>query len=74
MIRIAIDGPGGAGKSSLAKKVAARLGIIYVDTGALYRTIGLYMVKGGIDPKDRDGVVGALGSFTLELSFVDGNR
>ena len=74
MIRIAIDGPGGAGKSSLAKKVAARLGIIYVDTGALYRTIGLYMVKGGIDPKDRDGVVGALGSFTLELSFVDGKQ
>lgn len=74
MIRIAIDGPGGAGKSSLAKEVAARLGIIYVDTGALYRTIGLYMVKGGIDPKDKDSVVGALGSFTLELSFVDGKQ
>ena len=40
MIRIAIDGPGGAGKSTVAKAVAAKLGIIYVDTGALYRTIG----------------------------------
>ena len=42
MVRIAIDGPGGAGKSSVAKAVAAKLGIIYVDTGALYRTIGLF--------------------------------
>ena len=47
MIRIAIDGPGGAGKSSLSKVVAKELGIIYVDTGALYRTIGLYMLRCG---------------------------
>ena len=45
MIRIAIDGPGGAGKSTVAKSVAKELGIIYVDTGALYRTIGLYMIR-----------------------------
>ena len=45
MIRIAIDGPGGAGKSSLAKEVAKRLQIVYVDTGALYRTIGVYMLS-----------------------------
>ena len=52
MIRIAIDGPGGAGKSSLAKAVAAKLGIIYVDTGALYRTIGLFVLNSGVDPKN----------------------
>ena len=74
MIRIAIDGPGGAGKSSLAKAVASRLGIIYVDTGALYRTIGYYMVSHGIDPKDADAVSGALADFTLELKFIDGNQ
>ena len=49
MIRIAIDGPGGAGKSSVAKAVSKALGIIYVDTGALYRNIGLYMLENGID-------------------------
>ena len=46
MIRIAIDGPGGAGKSTLAKAVAKKLDILYVDTGALYRTVGLYVRKG----------------------------
>ena len=44
MIRIAIDGPSGAGKSTIAKGVAKQLGIIYVDTGALYRTVGYYVV------------------------------
>ena len=52
MIRIAIDGPGGAGKSSLAKAVAKKLEIIYVDTGALYRTIGYYMLNHGISSTD----------------------
>ena len=74
MIRIAIDGPGGAGKSSLAKAVAAKLGIIYVDTGALYRTIGLYMLRSGIDPKDEASVTAALPLFTLELQFVNGKQ
>ncbi len=74
MIRIAIDGPGGAGKSSLAKAVAKRLGIIYVDTGALYRTIGVYMLKCGIEPKDTARVCAALDKFTLELSFRDGKQ
>ena len=74
MIRIAIDGPGGAGKSSLAKAVAKRLGIIYVDTGALYRTIGLFMLKSGINPKDTDGVVANLNRFTLDLKFTDGKQ
>ena len=74
MIRIAIDGPGGAGKSTVAKSVAKQLGIIYVDTGALYRTIGLHMLKNGIDPKDAPNVAAALPDFTLELKFVDGKQ
>ncbi|MBR4086589.1 MAG: (d)CMP kinase [Clostridia bacterium] len=51
-INIAIDGPSGAGKSTLARKLAAKLNFIYVDTGAMYRTIGLYIYRKGIDPKD----------------------
>ena len=74
MIRIAIDGPGGAGKSTLSKVVAKELGIIYVDTGALYRTIGLYMLNHGVDPKDKDGVIARLNDFTLELKFTDGKQ
>ena len=47
---VAIDGPSGAGKSTLARAVAERLGILYVDTGAIYRTIGLYVQRCGVDP------------------------
>jgi len=74
MIRIAIDGPGGAGKSSVAKAVAKELGIIYVDTGALYRTIALHMSKRGISPSDTEAVVNELPNFTLELKFLDGKQ
>lgn len=74
MIRIAIDGPGGAGKSSVAKSVAKELGIIYVDTGALYRTIALNMLKKGISPSDSDAVIAELPNFTLELKFISGKQ
>ena len=74
MIRIAIDGPGGAGKSSLAKAVAQKLEIIYVDTGALYRTIGYYMLNHGIDPNNSEAVANALGDFTLELTYINGEQ
>lgn len=74
MLRIAVDGPGGAGKSSVAKAVAKELGIIYVDTGALYRTIALHMLKNGVDPKDTEAVVAQLKNFTLELKFLDGKQ
>ena len=74
MLRIAIDGHGGAGKSTLAKKVAAQLKIIYVDTGALYRTIGLYMLRNGVSVKDIDAVTKELSNFTLELKFIDGKQ
>ncbi len=74
MIRIAIDGPGGAGKSSIAKEVAKRLEIIYVDTGALYRTIGLYMVEHGIPTTNAELVVNALSNMSLELKYLDGRQ
>lgn len=57
---VAIDGPSGAGKSTLARAAAERLGILYVDTGAIYRTIGLYVQRRGIDPKDAAAVLAAL--------------
>ena len=74
MIRIAIDGPGGAGKSSVAKAVSKALGIIYVDTGALYRNIGLYMLDLGIDPKNADEVSARLCDLKLELKFENGRQ
>ena len=74
MIRIAIDGPGGAGKSSVAKAVSRALGIIYVDTGALYRNIGLYMLDNQIDTKDAETVVPALKDISIELKFEDGRQ
>ena len=74
MIRIAIDGPGGAGKSSVAKAVSKALGIIYVDTGAMYRNIGLYMLDNGIDTADTNAVTSALENIKLELKFENGKQ
>lgn len=73
-INIAIDGPAGAGKSSTAKLVAKKLGYIYVDTGALYRAVGLYSIRNGIDTKDADAVIATLPSIKVELKFVDGSQ
>ena len=67
MIKIAIDGPSGSGKSTLAKALSKKLGYVYVDTGALYRSIGLYMIKNGIALDDTDGIIGALPSIDLAL-------
>ena len=55
-INIAIDGPAGAGKSTVARTAAERLGYIYVDTGALYRTVGLYSIIKGLDTKNAESV------------------
>lgn len=73
-INIAIDGPAGAGKSSTAKLIAKRLGYIYVDTGALYRTVGLYSIRKGIDTKDSEKVIATLPDIKVELKFVDGSQ
>lgn len=73
-INIAIDGPAGAGKSSTAKLVAKKLGYIYVDTGALYRTVGLYSIRKGIDTKDSEKVIATLSDIKVEIKFVDGSQ
>ena len=65
MISIAIDGPSGAGKSSLAKRLAAELGYVYVDTGAMYRAIGLYALRAGADTKDAAAVTALLRPWPL---------
>ena len=69
---VAIDGPSGAGKSTLARAAAERLGILYVDTGAIYRTIGLYVQRRGIDPKDTAAVLAALPEVDIGMEH-DGN-
>lgn len=72
MIKIAIDGPGGAGKSTVAKAVAAKLGIVYVDTGALYRTIGYYVRSRDVNPKDAEGVTACLPNINIEVKYEGG--
>lgn len=72
MINIAIDGPAGAGKSSVARAVAGKLGFIYVDTGALYRAIGVNALKNNIPTDDAIGVTALLPSTDLELKYIDG--
>ena len=72
MFSIAIDGPSGSGKSTLAKTLAKRLGIIYVDTGALYRTVALAIKNAGIDYTDETAVVAYLPSIILSATFEEG--
>ena len=74
MYQIAIDGPSGAGKSSLAKAVAKVLGIVYVDTGALYRTVGYYVTRKGLDPKDAAAVESVLPEIRIALKFENGTQ
>lgn len=70
-ISIAIDGPSGAGKSTLAKSVSQTLGYLYVDTGAIYRTIGYGVYRKGADPKDGVAVAALLPEFEIGLSYGD---
>ena len=70
-IAIAIDGPAGAGKSTLSKAVAKELSFIYVDTGALYRTIGLAAARKGIDKNDKENIVKILDEIEVKLAFND---
>lgn len=74
MVSVAIDGPAGAGKSTLARRLAAELGYIYVDTGAMYRAIGLYALRAGKDPKDNEAVNALLPEIELRFAFIDGEQ
>ena len=74
MINIAIDGPAGAGKSTISKRLAAQLGYIYVDTGALYRAVGLYMLRGGVDIDRAEDVSARLDGVDVKLQYIDGTQ
>ena len=74
MVSVAIDGPAGAGKSTLARRLAAELGYIYVDTGAMYRAIGLYALRAGKDPKDNAAVDALLPDIRLRLASIEGEQ
>lgn len=76
-INIAIDGPGGAGKSTISKEVAKRLGIIYVDTGALYRTVGYFARENRLsvdDVKDTGKISPLLPKISIEIKYIDGTQ
>lgn len=73
-LKIAIDGPAGAGKSTIAKGIAKKLNAIYVDTGAMYRAIGLYVLRNGIDKNDESAVVEAVKSINVSIKFEDGQQ
>lgn len=66
---VAIDGPAGAGKSTMAKRLAQKLGFVYVDTGAIYRTVGYHMHLMGIGPRDTDGVKRLLDDVNLKITY-----
>ena len=68
---VAVDGPSGAGKNTLSKAVARELGIVYVDTGAIYRTIGYYIFREGIDSKDAGAVVAALPLIHVDMCYSE---
>lgn len=74
MFSVAIDGPAGAGKSTIAKKAAEELGFIYVDTGALYRAVGLACLRKGTDLADKDGVVAVTKEISVQLKYIDGQQ
>lgn len=74
MISVAIDGPSGAGKSSMAKRLAADLGYTYVDTGAMYRSIGLYALRQGKDPADAGAVEALLPQIHLDIRVEEGTQ
>ena len=71
---IAIDGPAGAGKSTSAKQAAAKLGFIYVDTGAMYRALALYFISNHIAPDDLDSITKALADVAVSIAYEDGKQ
>lgn len=74
MYSIAIDGPAGAGKSTIAKTIAKQLGFIYVDTGAMYRAMALYFLQHGIDGHDAEGIKAACPDIHVTIEYVNGEQ
>ena len=73
-INIAIDGPAGAGKSTIAKKVAKELSFIYVDTGAMYRAMALFMLREGVEPTDAATIADKCKEADITIQYVDGEQ
>lgn len=73
-MKIAIDGPSGTGKSTIAKILANKLNMVYVDTGAMYRSVGLYLLKNSIDLLDENAVENILPKIDLEVLFQEGKQ
>lgn len=74
MINVAIDGPAGAGKSTIAKLVAKEKNYIYVDTGAMYRAIALYLLRNAVDVADEDNVAAACDKICIDIKYVEGSQ
>lgn len=74
MHSIAIDGPAGAGKSTIARKVAEQLGFIYVDTGAMYRSMALYFIRHQIDGNDEEKIAAACEDINVSLDYAEGEQ
>ena len=72
--RIALDGPSGSGKSTIAKRLSAELGFVYVDTGAMYRSIGLYCLQNNVDMADEAAVYAVLPQINIALKYIDGEQ
>ena len=70
-VQVAIDGPSGAGKSTIAKELSKKLGFVYIDTGAMYRAVGLYVVNKGISIHDEAGVVAVLDEIDIDIYYKD---
>lgn len=73
-IQIALDGPSGSGKSTMARRISRELGYYYIDTGALYRAVGLFVSRRGIDPSDEAAVAAALPDCCVSFDFVNGTQ
>ncbi len=71
MYNIAIDGPAGAGKSTIAKRLSKELGFVYVDTGAMYRALALYFIRAGIDAKEEKKICAALDKLQVDIAYGD---
>lgn len=71
-ISVAIDGPSGAGKSTMAKMLAHELGYVYVDTGAMYRAVGLYILRRGIEGSDRKSIINELPNISVTIKYENG--
>lgn len=72
--KVAIDGPAGAGKSSIAKAVSKKTGFLYIDTGAMYRTVGLSVLRCDKNPKIKEDVISVLDNIDIDIKYIDGEQ